>query len=56
MGQTQPFLFIFVIFSTNLTINYKSVDGVLGTQTQGGRMVGEDESTELWGTPIHESF
>ena len=51
MGQTQPFLFIFVIFSTNLTINYKSVDGVLGTQAQGGRMVGADKSTELWRHP-----
>ena len=30
----------------NLTI--KSIDGVLGTQTRGGRMVGADESTELW--------
>ena len=26
----------------------KSIDGVLGTQTRGGRMVGADESTELW--------
>ena len=26
----------------------KSVDGVLGTQTRGGRMVGADDSTELW--------
>ena len=26
----------------------KSVDGVLGTQTWGDRMVGENESTELW--------
>ena len=33
--------------STN-TINDKSVDGVLGTRTRGGRMVGADESTELW--------
>ena len=33
----------------NLTI--KSVDGVLGTRTQGGRMVGVDESTELWRHP-----
>ena len=29
-------------FSTNLTINDKSVDGVLGTRTRGGRMVGAD--------------
>ena len=49
-------LFSYDKCSTNLTLNDKSVDGVLGTQTQGGRMVGEDESTELWGTPIHESF
>ena len=32
---------------TNLTINYKNIDGSLGTQTRGGRMVGKDESTEL---------
>ena len=32
--------------STNLTVNYKSVDGVLGTQTRGSRMEGADESTE----------
>ena len=31
--------------------NDKSVDGVLGTQTGGGRMVGTDESTELWRHP-----
>ena len=43
-------LFLFFLhdkYSTN-TINDKSVDGVLGTQTQGDRMVGTDESTELW--------
>ena len=37
-------------YSTN-TINEKSIDGVLGTWTQGGRMVGADESTELWRHP-----
>ena len=31
----------------------KSVDGVLGTQTRGGRMVGADESTELWRHPSY---
>ena len=41
-------------YSTNLTINYKSIDGVLGTQTRGSRMVGTDESTELWRHPIFE--
>ena len=34
-----------------LTINGKSVDGVLGTRTQCGRMEGADESTELWRHP-----
>ena len=38
-------------YSTN-TINDKSVEGVLGAQTQGGRMVGADESTELWRHPF----
>ena len=38
-------------YSTNLTINYKSVDGVLGTRTWGGRIVGADKSTELWRHP-----
>ena len=38
-------------FSTNLTINDKSVDGMLGSQTRGGRMEGADESTELWVLP-----
>ena len=37
-------------YSTN-TINDLSVDGVLWTQTQGGRMVGTDKSTELWRHP-----
>ena len=34
-------------YSTNLTINYNCVYGVLGTQARGGRMVSTDESTEL---------
>ena len=35
-----------------MAINDKSIDGVLGTQTWGGRrMVGTDESTELWRHP-----
>ena len=33
------------------TINDRSVDGVLGTRTRGGRMVGADESTEIWRHP-----
>ena len=38
-------------YSTNLTINDRSIDGVLGTQTWGGRIVGADESPELWRQP-----
>ena len=47
------YLFIFSHdkYSTNLTINDKSVDGVVGTRTWGGRMVGADEITELWWPP-----
>ena len=49
-----PGLFLFFSFfshhkyRTNLTINYIIVDGVLGTRTRGGRMVGADESNNLW--------
>ena len=52
------FWFIFCSFSqhkdkyrTNFTINDKSIDGVLGSRTQGGMMEGADESTELWRHP-----
>ena len=50
IGQTRPLFNYFRSFhkySTNLTINYKSIDGVLGTWTRGSRMVDADESTEL---------
>ena len=33
-------------YSTNLTLNDKSVDVVFGTRTQGSRIVGADEPTE----------
>ena len=58
MGQTRPLLVYFRSFSqqkdkysTNFTINDKSIDGVLGSRTQGGMMEGADESTELWRHP-----
>ena len=44
------FLFIFVIFTWHIitnTIKDKNIHGVLGTKTQGGRMVCADKSTEL---------
>ena len=52
----KPCLFLFLFFShdkysTNLTINFKSVEGLPGTQTLGGRMIGTDESTEIWQHP-----
>ena len=40
-------------YSTNLTLDEKSVDGVLGTQTRGSRMVGAVKSTELWQHPYN---
>ena len=51
-GQTRPYFCLFSFFShdkysTNLTMNDKIVDDVLGTRTQGGKMVAADESTEL---------
>ena len=57
-GSNPVFLFIFILssrhkdkYTTNLTINDKSIDGVLGNQTWGGRMESRDESTELWWHP-----
>ena len=58
MGQTRPLFGLFSFFfttqdkySTNFTINDKSIDGVLGSQTWGGMMEGADVSTELWRHP-----
>ena len=45
------FLFIFVLFNiTNIAqiFDYESTDGVLGTQTRGGRMVIAYETTKQW--------
>ena len=56
MGQSRPlFLFIFV-FSTCYNLNWKSVDGVLGIQTWGGRMEGANESAELRQHPYFTNF
>ena len=41
-------------YSTHLTIMDKIIDGLLGIRTQGARMVGVGESTELW--QRHASF
>ena len=57
-AKTGFFLFILVLFShckdkysTNLNINDKSVNGVLGSRTRDGRMERADESTELSAAP-----
>ena len=50
MGQSRPLFVYFRSFHIPIqmtNINWKSIDGVLGTRTQGGRMEGADESTEL---------
>ena len=53
MGQTRPLLFIFaalqckVKYNTNLTLIDQSIDVVHGIRSQGSRMEGADESTEL---------
>ena len=55
-SQTQYFLFFSHCkdkYSTNWTIHDKSVNDVLGTGTQGVRIDGVDETTELW---LHPSF
>ena len=56
MGQARPLFVVFSFFSNDKystnTIYEKSVDGVLGTRTWGGRMVGADKSTELLRHPI----
>ena len=41
------FLFIFVLFSIQLQYKLKKA-GVLGIRTQGRRMGGTDETTEIW--------
>ena len=54
-GPHQAYFCLFLFFShhmdkfsTKLTINDKSIDGVLGSLTRGGRMEGADKSIELW--------
>ena len=61
MGQTRP-LFLFSFFSqfkgkykTKLTIKDKSIDGVLGTWTQGGMLEGADEIHWAMAAPL-QSF
>ena len=50
MGQSRPLLVYFRPFLITISIMQieKSIDGMLGIRTQGRRMVGADETTELW--------
>ena len=43
--------FIFVMIQIQFKHRLINEDGVFWTQTQGGRMEGADESTELWRHP-----
>ena len=56
MGQSRPLFVYFRYFLITISIIQieKSIDGVLGIQTQGHRMVGTDETTELWRPPLVE--
>ena len=53
MGQSQPLFVYFRYFLATISIIQieKSIDGVLGIRTRGRRMVGADETTELWRPP-----
>ena len=53
MGQSWPLFVYFHYFLITISIIQieKSVDGVLGIRTRGRRMVGADETTELWRPP-----
>ena len=45
----------FSLYNFNNT-NWKSIDGVLGTQTSGHMMVGTDDTTEVWWPPRFSKF
>ena len=49
MGQSRPLFVYFRSPPVSISIQIeKSIDGVLGIRTQGCRMVGADETMELW--------
>ena len=55
MGQSRPLFVYFCSFLITISIQIqieKSIDVVLGIRTHGRRMVGIDETTELWRPPI----
>ena len=58
MGQSRPLFVYFRHFLITISIIQieKSVVGVLGIRTLGRRMVGADETTELWRPPIEQGL
>ena len=61
MCRTRPLFCLFSFFlqdkySTNLTLIDITIDGVLGIQTWGRRIVGADKTTELWRPPFLTTF
>ena len=57
MGQSQPLFVYFHSFLITISIQIeKSVDGVLGIQTRGRRMVGADKTRSYGGHPIVPLF
>ena len=55
MGHYRPLFVYFRSFLVTISIE-KSIDGVLGIRTRGRRMVGADETTELWRPPKNKYF
>ena len=60
MGTSQPLSVYFRPFLVPITISIiqieKSIDGVLGILTWGPKMVGANETTELWRPPYYHNF
>ena len=56
MGQSWPLFVYFRHFLITTSIIEKSIDCVLGIRTRGRRMVGADETTELWRPPHDLQF
>ena len=56
MGQSRPLFVYFRPFLITIPIIQivKSIEGVLGIQTWGRRMVGADETTKLWWPPYQQ--
>ena len=56
-GLNPAFCVYFCSFHmTNITMNDKSINGMLGTQTQGSCMVSVDKFTELWWPPSQDGL